>query len=55
MILAEVERRKLMEPVEPVRTTWEGGLAEFLVSGISEDNILKIERVGDGWFIDLKE
>ena len=55
MILAEVERRKVMEPAEPVRMTWEGSLAEFLVSGISEDNILKIERVGDGWFIDLKE
>ena len=55
MILAEVERRKVMEPVEPVRMTWEGSLAEFLVSGIREGNILKIERVGDSWFIDLKE
>jgi len=55
MIIAEVEKRKVVKIVEPVRTTWEGSLAEFLVSGISEENILKIERVGDGWFIDLKE
>jgi len=55
MIIAEVERRKAMKIVEPVQITWEGSLAEFLASGISEDNIQKIERVGDGWFIDLRE
>ena len=55
MIIAEVERRKAMKIVEPVQITWEGSLAEFLVSGISEGNILRIERVGEMWLIDLKE
>lgn len=55
MIIAEVERRKAMKTAEPIQTTWEGSLFEFLASGIMEEAVLKIERIGDVWLIDLKE